>query len=242
MKKFFVFTLIFFMFSGIVKAATACDTSEESKLRQKAANINVNYEIKEEVEKIEDSEATELRTEYFEISILNVTDEFYVIVKNSKTNEERRFSGADASNGIIKFRVDDKSEVVKYTFQIYTSDKTSCKDEKLKTLYLTTPRFNIFSQRAVCEEIPEYYLCQKYVTFASVSEDNFAKKTRSYQSGQENKEGEKVEEKNKTFFDKVYTFLDNSKWYIAGVVVIAAGCYVYYDYSKKNKKRGEKKK
>ena len=65
-------------------------------------------------------------------------------------------------DGIITLRAKDISEKVTYMFEIY-GNTADCYDKKMRTVKLTLPKYNYFSHYGVCEEIPEFYMCQRYI-------------------------------------------------------------------------------
>ena len=49
-----------------------------------------------------------------------------------------------------------------YTIEIYGSDNSKCKNELLKKVTYTVPRFNNMVKEAVCEENPDHELCAPF--------------------------------------------------------------------------------
>jgi len=171
-KKIITFLFLMFIYTIQVEAASLCTYSESNELNSKAANVKVFYEIvKEEVE----SEMFYLK-KYFKITIANVTKDFYVEVENDNNNELYRYTHLNATDGIITFNWENLDDITNFTFKVYSSDNTSCPDERYKTLYLTTPRFNDFYNRMVCLENPDFYMCQEFVTFKEIEETDFITK------------------------------------------------------------------
>lgn len=235
MKKLFVIFAAVFLCSINVSAASICDYKEQTALNQKAANIKVNYEVvteREEYGEIADS------SEVFDISIFNVTEDFYIVVKNNINNVEKKYTVDDVQNGIIKFRWTYATSVTNFTIQVYSTNKTSCPDEKYKTIYLTTPRYNKFYRRETCQNNLEFYLCQKFVTFSEISEDKFLNQLEKYRNNKINTEGHEIVEPEKvTLFDKIFEFLDNYKWYIISSGVVILGVIVVIQRKKMKKQR-----
>ncbi len=219
-KKFLTFMIAFFLLGINVYAASACDVNEEASLKQKAANITANYEVVSNLVTDGEDEGIE---EYFNISIYNLSEEFYVVVKRDKkeTEEEERivnkvYNYSDTQNGVLTFKWENNEEVTNWTIEVYSSNKTSCTGESYKKLYLTTPHFNNFSYLAMCDDLEEFYLCKRYVTFDEIDSETFYKKLESFQAGKINDKGEETKSKT-TFFDNVFKFIDENKWIIIGV-------------------------
>lgn len=226
MKKILAFLSLMLLFNINVSAASSCNYNEQAELNSKAANVNVSYEVIDSTEEFEDGLAN---TRVFQIQILNVTEEFYILIKNDVTKEEKTYYSTDAKDGIISFIWDYAETVTNFTIQIYTTNKTNCVDEKYKTIYLTTPRYNEYYNIESCQELSDFYLCQEFVTFSDINRENFLKQLESYRNGEIDISGEEpvVEEPSST--DKIFKFIDDYKWYIiGGVVIIILGSYTVY--------------
>lgn len=235
MKKILAILFIVFLYNSNVYAASICDYKEQTAINQKASNVKVSYEVVTETVKFEDMDST---MEVFDISIFNITEEFYVIVKNSITSEEKHFTSADAVDGVIHFRWTYAEKVTNFTIQVFTTDKTSCPDEKYKTLYLTTPRYNEFYKREICSEYEDFYLCQEFVTFSEVSSEKFLERLESYRNGEIDSSGETPNDSsNEKITDKIFDFLDEYKWYIAGSIILIIGVSIMVQRIRTKKQR-----
>lgn len=218
--------LILFLSPG-VKAASKCDTKKVSELNREVANIKITYEIVEEMYSEEDiNDAIVLPDDwngapgvyptykYIKVNIANLSDNFYITIGNNRetiTNE-------DAVDGIVSLEMGNLSEVHKYEFNVYTSENTECADELFRKIPLTLPRYNDYSEFAVCSQMPDFYLCQPFVTFDEVDFSVFDR----YVGAQLDKineeyyeqEKEKEEQKNKNILKKY--------WYIFLIIGILA--------------------
>ena len=236
MKKIITMLFAIFLFSTKATAASNCTYAEQMELNQKVANIKISYEISSRDEQFSDMTITH---EYFQINILNLSEEFYIVVKNNLNEEEKTFTSADAVDGVITYDWDETDSITNFTMVVYTSEKTGCPSEKYKTFYLTTPRFNEFYNREKCQENGDFYLCQKYVTFSHVDENKFLEQLESFEKGKINNNGDDAEEPNLTFMDKVFNFIDKYKWYFIGVIIISIGGVVIYRIkTRKQRKSG----
>ena len=235
MKKILAILFIVFLYNSNVYAASICDYKEQTAINQKASNVKVSYEVVTETVKFEDMDST---MEAFDISIFNITEEFYVIVKNSVTEEEKYFTSADAVDGVIHFKWTYADNVTNFTIQVFTTNKTSCPDEKYKTVYLTTPRFNTYYNVETCQDNPDFYLCQKFVTFSEIDEEKFFKQLESYKNGEINSSGEDPKaDTNDKITDKIFEFLDDYKWYMLGGLVIITGTTIVIQRIRTKKQR-----
>ena len=79
------------------------------------------------------------------ISIINLTEKFYLKITNDYNDEVWNYSYKDSQDGRINIEWDDLSEVTTFTIKIYSSEQTGCKGESYKTLYLTFCCFSTIS-------------------------------------------------------------------------------------------------
>lgn len=209
----FALAILAFLFGTNIVSAV-CEASEMNRLNSLAVNVRSDFEEAEELMKPGEFGAPdgtdldddmELSKAFFKINIYNVTDELYVLVHNSVTDETKKYTYQDSKDGVISFTWDDLYSIVNYTITVYSSDKTNCVDTKLHTLYQTTPRFNEYSSLAACNNADEFYLCHKYVTVETGDFNSFITKVNEYKKGQINDKGEEVStpsKKNESFISK----------------------------------------
>jgi len=243
--KVVVCTLLAFLFSTPL-AYAECDASESNKLSSLANNVNTSQEvIKKEIplddsfslpdglteEEIAEYKATR---DYFRIYITNITEDLYVTVTNRNTKETKAYNYSDSENGTIYFDELVFIDIVNYTIEVYSSNNTGCPGKKLRTLYVTTPRYNTYSEYALCDGIEEFYLCHEYLS-VETSFENFEKLARQYRDNKLKEEEKKKEKKEKGFLE----FLKEHKGVviIVSVVIIATGGLVTVIIVKKQRSR-----
>ena len=249
MKKIrvLIFTLMLFMIGGNYVYAV-CDATEMNTLNSLAANVGRSYEIvtKEEALpegysypdgiSIEELEGYVFQRDYFRIYITNITEELYVVVTNENTGEERTFNYSDTDNGTAMFEEMVGTEIVNYTIEIYSSDVTNCRDQRLYTEYLTTPMYNTYSEYDLCRGIEDYYLCHEYLS-VPVDFTDFLNQVNSYRASlSETSEEEMPEEETESGF---FAFVqDHIVWVVVIIVaVVAAGGLITYVVIKKQRSR-----
>ena len=236
-RKFILSILSFVLIIGNAKAA-ACDYEEKAQLNKEAANVKANYEIKERI--LDPSEYTipdailgteaeatyVAKTDYIQVNILNITKNMYVEVTNDKNSESKTYTYADVKDGNISFDWYNIGELVKYTIKVYASSETGCNGNTLKTLYVSLPRYNDYSTYNICSKVPEYYMCQEYVTYEDTGYSTFVKRVKEEVTKKEEKEKEEQERKSK-WYNKMFDFIkDHKTAFIVGgitLVVVAGG-------------------
>lgn len=238
MKKIITFIMLMLFLNIEVSAASLCSYQEQSVINSKAANVKASYEI---VSINHGNEEVGHREHYFTINITNVTEDFYVVVKNDLNNEEVTYKNSDAVDGIITIKWTDVLEVTNLNVQVYTSAKTNCPDERYKTFYLTLPRFNEYSGKISCVENPEFYLCKEFVTFDEIDETEFVDRMIQYKEKETIAEKEpSIIEEEHTFMDKVFEFIDTYKYLMIGgaAIIVLSIVMIHKIRTKKQRELG----
>lgn len=237
MKKIrvIVITLIaFFVSTSWVNAL--CDATESNRLNGLAVNVKHSYEIVDLEVPLpddynlpdgmsdEDLENYVNKESYYRIYLSNITEDLYVVVTNTNTNEKKTFRYSDTENGSVSFDERVGTEIINYTFEVYASEKNDCVGRKLHTMYLTTPMYNVYSESANCTGISEFYLCHEYLS-VDVKFDKFDSLTEQYREGKIREDGSiKEDEKTEKGF---FGFIKEHKGIVIGatfLIVVAGGC------------------
>lgn len=239
MKKFFVFLIALFSFGISVHAASSCTYQEQTELNQKASNIKPSYEIS--YKPVNDPEYPETDDVFdaFNLTFLNIPEELYLIITNDINDERVSLSSTDVKDGVATYRWTDDYEITNFTIEVYTSDKTGCPNEKYKTLYLTTPRYNKYYEWSICVDNPDFYLCQKYVTVPEFTDDLLLDRLDSYRNEQIDENGQNITDKKTTSLtDKIFDFIDKYKFIvIGGAIVIVGGVVTIKVLKNRNKSK-----
>ena len=112
-----------------------------------------------------------------------------------------------------------------------------CNGRELRKLSLTIPKYNYYSQRSVCKEVPSYYLCQKYINF-DVDSTKFLDNVTKYKE-KGNKNTDKESTNSQKTVNKTINTISNNKYLIVAII-IAAGIVASYFVIKTNKRKGDK--
>ncbi len=221
-QKILVFLCLFIVGVTNASAASTCDYETQVKLNSEAANIKASYEVKEikTGKKIEadlgDEEYIDETYQGVEVSIYNMTENLYLTVMNTSTNETKTYHYEDTDNGSIKLvrGEDGLEDIVTYQITIY-SNHNDCKDEELKKINLVTPKYNSFSADALCEGSSKYY-CQEYVTEdLNMTYDDFLKQAANNNKNDGNGDTDTV--KDNDFLKKYGIYI------VGGILVILLG-------------------
>lgn len=235
--KFFAVSLVtFLLLSTTAQAAGTCNYEEKAKLNSEVANVKTNFEIKQREIKIDPENVPDeyigtsaaenytVKEDYAQINILNLTENLYVEVTNDINKDKETYRYSDSNNGNIAIVRNDLNNIVTYTVKIFASSNTGCEGTSLSTKYVAVPRYNEYSSYSLCNSLPDYYLCQKYVNFQDVDFSKFVEQVTG-EIDKRNTES-KEEEKNNKWYKEVGNFISDNKLYfiIGGVsLVVIAG-------------------
>lgn len=208
-----------------VKAASLCSVEDQARLNKIAGSVKAVYEEAQEeldpssyISNIETGEGP-FYTSYFNIIFTNVTKDIYVKITNDYNDEVKFIRYQDTEEGTYSFRWNNIDEIVRFTYEVYSSNDTSCRDEKYFTNYLVTPKYNKFHDYLICEGIEDYLPCQKYIS-VDMEFDEQQNKIEEYLKV----EDDKKEDKDKAWYEKIGEFVKEHKTaFIAGgsIIVIA---------------------
>lgn len=224
MKDRFVLIIValcLFVF-GTTVYADSCSLEDKTELRTMASNVSVSYVPTDELKTNEEGDYYEY---YLDVKIFNINSYLRVEVIDSSTGMKYNLGVDDVSiDGAITMRQSQSEMVKNLIFNVYGSS-SDCYATPLRSMKLTLPKFNYFSERAICEDIPEFYLCQKYVTY-DIDSKTFVDDVLEYKEKYNNQKGENGEEEVKdSLASKALSGVSKYR-YIIALVIIAGGIAV----------------
>lgn len=233
----YLLLLLFGMLITVGVKASTCSDSRVLELSSLANEVNVSYqEYDKVVDKLdsdtfgdEDGEVDVTYPAYY-LTIYNLSDDLNASIVRSDTKETVEVSAKNKDkDGVVYVDAGMAAKVKLFTVKIRSND-SSCKNEVLKALAVTTPMFNDFSTYTVCQEYPEFELCKKYTTvdYSNLTMSDFNTKLEEYKVKKEEEERQQ-----KSIVYNVGKFFDTYKWYIIGVVIIGVAIIVIYRIRRK---------
>ena len=211
---------------NVVNAASLCSVEEQARLNKVAGSVKAVYEeAQEEVDPStyittpETGEGPFYRN-YFNIIFTNITEDIYVKVINDYNDDVKFIRYQDTEDGTYTFTWNNIDNVVRFTYEVYTSNNTKCRDEKYFTNYLVTPKYNKFHDYLICEGIEDYLACQKYISV----DMEYSEQQEKIEDYLEKNIVAVEKEKNKKWYEKIGEFVKEHKTaFIAGgsIIVIA---------------------
>ncbi len=212
--------------------SNSCSLSERSELRQMASEVTINY-VPVEFNNVVETDEGEGSSHALDIYIYNLNTKINAVLDDSETGLSYTFDYTRMnSDGAVVLRQTAGSGVKKLKFYIYPTND-NCNTYLLRTVNITLPKFNNYSLRGVCSDIPEYYLCQRYITY-DINDSTFTENVNKYKEKLAEKADEKDEESNTSVVGKTVNNIAKYKYVIA-VIVILAGAVITYIVIKKKR-------
>lgn len=230
-KMLFLMLLLISVFCFLTKVEAeqtegTCYVVDKNYVKTQASNIRVTYSPVVKDEKTKDSLGNEAITSnrYIQIKLFNVTSNMYLEVttsgdkiRGSKYKFDYRDIGPDKAITIEQKAID---STVTYSISVY-SDYNDCYGDLLRTIKLTVPKFNFYSQLAACDDISDYYLCQEFITF-DINSSTFYSNVDSYKEKLANNvDDNPTIRDNTTTASKTVSIISKYKYLIVGTIVVA---------------------
>ena len=244
-KKRVVLSILLACLFSITNAyASKCTDEEIAKINEEAAKVKVSYDIltKQVPNTNDPNDAGEkeetVDKDYIKVSIINLTDNLYIKITNSKDGSIKTLYGTDAKDGVTSYEIDDTSAIANLDYVVYTTLNTSCANEEIVKNQITLPKENEYYGTGACNLNPDAPECQKYTTKEITPEDieNFTNsETEKIQEkiSKEDEERKKEEEnKNKNIFEK-----NKTEFIIGGSIIIVIGVVTTAVVIKKRRSR-----
>lgn len=209
---FYLIVFSFIFFNGTV-LALECNNDDKERLQKLANNIGV---ILEEVDN-----KGEL---YFNATFTGVAKGLMII-----SSDDVIYPGVGTDKEIV---INNLSSNTNYNFEIKGSNVNSCFDTTFRKVTLNLPKYNIYYKDQVCNDIPEYSLCQKWNS-TDISYDEFLDKVSKYKNNKKEIKIDKQIEINKKF--NFLAFYKKYYWYAFGGLLIILGLLIYF-WIKENKR------
>ena len=236
MKKNICYVLLFLFCMCITQGvnASTCSDKRVLELSSLANNVNVSYQQYDKLVDEYDSETfageddTIVKSTFpaFYLTIYNLPSELNVSIIRNDTTKNLVFYATDKEqDGIVYVDTGFAGKVKLFTVKIRSND-SSCKNEVLKTVAVTTPMYNKFSKYESCIENPDFNLCQQFTTtdYSDITSSQFNEKLNEYKE----KKAEEERRQNSLIY-KVGKFLSTYKWYIViPAVIIGVALIVIY--------------
>lgn len=205
MKKiiFVLFLALFIPFTTV--EGSYCKYSELARLKRMASNINTSYDY---VETEEDA--------IFNITLVNLSEELYLIDLNSETrydfiNSEMNIPNYESGTSVI--------------YMIYSTDE-DCGEDPLYTIRINLPSYNMFYKDDLCKGIENYSLCQKWSS-NYLGYNEFEKKVKAYKDSLEKDNKVSIEEEEPSLLYFVIQFILENYYFMLIAIIGISGMLIY---------------
>lgn len=227
MKKENVFLMIMvvvslFMFTGTVfaeKKDEVCPAIKLAELRSMASNVKVTYAPVTEIKEIpgdNETGATKYSSRVVVIKVYNMNTRLYLDVSNNEGYKQVVTADRALKDGTIGFKQEKLDRKINYTFDV-KSTEYGCDTVVLRTIRVSIPMYNKYAELDICADIPEYYLCQEFVT-APVDGATFYDRVDAYKA-KLLEQGQDIEEDNTSGVNKTFANASKYKYLIVGIIV-----------------------
>jgi len=168
--KYIVFTY-FLTFLFIFNVKAECSYQERKDLLNAAKNVDIYYDIKENISTSIGTNTYGEELTYEDVSyeiifnIANLSDNLFIKYYNTLNYEENYINSENLNNGIYKFSDLNYKKLYNYFFEIYTTSE-NCSGNKIYTKKLIKPIYNGYSKYSICnnEKLENYKYCKKFIT------------------------------------------------------------------------------
>ena len=128
----------------------------------------------------------------------------FTYITNEETGESKTLYAVGCYNNL---------EEETYVIEVYGNEKSKCKNQLLKKMNYTVPRFNRYIQRGICATYPDHELCKPYTNATkNMSQEDFDKILEEYD--------EKVRPEKKSILDGIKNILKYLLYIIVPFVII----------------------
>lgn len=222
MKKILLILSFILTFSLTNVSASTCDSATMKKLKDKANNIKVSYEVETKTVENEnyviDGGNKTMEVPNIIIDLYNITDDVFVIISNDIDNTKKTIVYSDTDSGKYKLDTwDNFNALGTYTFDVYAKNEP-CKPSKLKTITFAKPIENPLYLNSLCKENLDVPFCTQFITKPiGISRSDLKEKIEEYRKTSTNKVTSKKDDNtNNDDKNKVTEFVKDNKYYFIG--------------------------
>ena len=207
----------------MVESYSACSNADIVELSKVASNVKIVYEPYEyKPDGFDDENSPNYSVIYYmmDIKIYNVTSDISIGVVGEDGGYTVDMKNMN-SDGVIVLRSKDTKTIKNYTFNVY-SKSANCSNKILRTIKLTVPKYNQYSSRSACDDIPQYYLCHQFINF-DVDASNFISNIENYKEKLKKKQivdNNKKDDKTSVATQKILKSVSDNKFTIIGGILV----------------------
>jgi len=225
-NKFLLLTimLVSFLFIGIVNAEEdICSSADLNMLNKEAANIKVTYIPNLVPAGTKDAETADKTTMKYvlDMKVYNLTKNFILRYDYSGngiiSGTFYRNINHVGKDGAVTVRQNNIGKVINYSITA-VSNYGNCSGRDIRSIRITLPMHNYYSDMAICQGIQDYYLCQPYIT-SEIDTASFYDKVEQYKAKLLDNSNIEVDEENNSVVSEALTGIKKNKYLVVGIIV-----------------------
>ena len=192
------------VFFPLVSNAYLCENAEMARLKKIANNVNFSYVAVEA-----NNKAT------FTITITNLNPDIVIV----DTIRNKTYKYGDNKSNPTEITIGGYQSKQQLKFEMY-SNNGKCSDLVVRLAYVPLPGYNPYYKDAICKEISDYKLCQKWYGH-NLSYANFKKEVEAYKKNASIVPNE-TEDENKQIYEQIIRFWSKYYLYILGAIILVS--------------------
>ena len=209
-KNYFIIALLLFLSLSKVNAQQLCTSSNYSKVKKEAYNVNYTYEM----ERSSDNEV------YFQVRVMNLKKSIMLIY------DETVYEYSNTGDTFLLPKKFEGGETVE--FKIYGSYDSPCTEELMYSKKLKIPKYNIYSEEEECFEYEEFELCNKWYQGTIPNKAYFTEKLEEYKKSITKEEPVKEEKDNHSLINKIIDFYVDNIIITGSITILIIGIVFYF--------------
>ena len=179
MKKTYILLFFIFTFIFMPKINALCEDKELNSWAEKASIIKKEYKSTGLVDENGDYVWTGDLSYAYLLTPSIPRDDIYMTATNSEDSEVQK-SEYIYGYDIIAIGEYNNLNEVKFTVNVYGSEKSACPNELIKTQKVIIPPLNKYVTSEFCDKYPEHENCQAYKDTSNISQEEFIKEAEKY--------------------------------------------------------------
>lgn len=163
--KYLLILLLIISFKN-VSAIDNCTSSEMTRLRELANNVEIKYEPKIDEIASDDSSTIDTILVSYRLVVSNLANDLRLYYK-SGNNEKKLITMEQLQNETFY-------EGMNIQFQIYSWTNNLCTDELLRTINIKFPSYSRFYyfHKEECNKYPDFKYCKEFLDISSINFDD----------------------------------------------------------------------
>lgn len=210
--RYLVYILLSFSCLFPFSVNAECDYQRKAELSRIASNVQFSYNYDE--------------NNNFTVNITNLTDDIYIKYEDYATLYDQFIQGSNEFQMVIPSGL-----TMKYS--IYSKD-SFCPDEFIMDKFVSTPKYNLYSESEECKKNPEFKYCQRWMD-TTIDQTKFNTELSKYVNSLKS-DNDKLES-GESVFSIIFNFFKENIIFTVILVLCCFGVGMYIIYMEIYKER-----